>query len=404
MTLVEAPVRTRWMVAYALAMIGVAAGWFGPIQILLPEQAARLAGEGGKESLLALVTAIGAAASLVANPLWGALSDRLGSRRPIFVAGTVVGVGGLLVLSTADTRASMIIGWVLVQIGLNGPLAALAAMIADRVPERQRGTVGALFGVAQIVGVVLGTALAVAVGQGAPGYIAVAVAVPALGVALLVINKEPARVTSASDGVPQMSERSVMKWSVMIRPGSQFAWAWIIRFLLNLVNALVLVYLFYYLSDRVGVSDAATWVLVLTVVNVLFAGIFGFAGGVLSDRWERRKVFVVAAALILAAGTALMALVPVVAVVIVASVLVGAGWGAYVAVDMAVITQVLPDAETRATMLGVANIAGTLPQLLAPVIAAPIVTRLGGYPTLYLLTAAFALLALACLPKLKALS
>ncbi|GIF05350.1 MFS transporter [Actinoplanes siamensis] len=390
MTITEAPVRTRWMAAYALAMIGVAAGWFGPIQILLPEQAARLAGADGKESLLALVTAIGAAASLVANPLWGAISDRMGSRRPIFVAGTVIGVAGLLVLSAAGSRPVMIAGWALVQTGLNGPLAALAAMIGDRVPQRQRGTVGALFGVAQIAGVVLGTALAV-VGPGATGYVAVAVAVPALGAALLLTHREPAHAAG----------RPRARW---VRPGAQFAWAWLIRFLLNLVNALVLVYLFYYLSDQVGVADTATWVLLLTVVNVLFAGVLGFAGGVLSDRWERRRIFVAAAAVILAAGTVLMALVPVAAVVIVASVLVGAGWGAYVAVDLAVLTQVLPDAGTRATMLGVANVAGTLPQLLAPVVAAPVVTRLGGYPVLYLLTAAIALLALACLPRLQALS
>ncbi|WP_328464568.1 MFS transporter [Actinoplanes sp. NBC_00393] len=395
MTLVEAPVRRRWMTAYGLAMVGVAAGWFGPIQILLPEQAARLAGEGGKEALLALVTAWGAAVSMVANPLWGALSDRIGSRRlPIFIAGTVVGVAGLLILAGADSTPGMVLGWVLVQAGLNGPLAALAAMIGDRVPEQQRGTVGALFGVAQIVGVVLGTAVAVAVGQGAPGYVAVAIAVPALGAALLIIHRdEPVAAV----------ERRRIHWAVLMRPGGQFAWAWLIRFLLNLVNALVLVYLFYYLSDRVGVGDAALWVLIVTVVNVLVAGVVGFAGGVLSDRWEKRKVFVAVAAVLLAAGTVLMALIPVVPVVIAASVLVGAGWGAYIAVDMAVITHVLPDAETRATMLGVANIAGTLPQLLAPVLAAPIVTALGGYQTLYLLTAAFALAALAALPRLRAL-
>ncbi|MFC7529518.1 MFS transporter [Actinoplanes sp. GCM10030250] len=390
-----APVRRRWMVAYGLAMVGVAAGWFGPIQILLPEQAARLAGEDGKETLLALVTAWGAAASMVANPLWGALSDRIGSRRlPIFVAGTVVGVAGLLVLAGADTTAIMVSGWVLVQVGLNGPLAALAALIGDRVPEGQRGTVGALFGVAQIVGVVLGTAVAVVVGQGAPGYIAVAIAVPALGAALLIMHRETPVVVSGKQSV---------NWAVLLRPGAQFAWAWLIRFLLNLANALVLVYLFYYLSDRVGVSDAAGWVLILTVVNVLFAGVAGFAGGMLSDRWERRKVFVATGAVILAAGTVLMALFPVVPVVLVASVLVGVGWGAYIAVDMAVLTHVLPDAETRATMLGVANIAGTLPQLLAPVLAAPIVTALGGYRSLYLVTAAFALVALAVLPRLRAL-
>ncbi len=383
------PVRRKWMTAYALAMIGVAAGWFGPIQILLPEQAARLAGDGGKEALLAMVTAWGAAASMVANPLWGALSDRLGSRRPIFLAGTAIGVAGLLTLSSADTTPVMVTGWILVQAGLNGPLAALAAMIGDRVPEQQRGTVGALFGVAQIVGVILGTAVAVAAGDETIGYIAVAVAVPALGATLLIINRESAIVRSPS---------SRLRW-----PGGQFAWAWVIRFLLNLVNALVLVYLLYYLSDRVGVDDAATWVLVLTVVNVLFAGICGFAGGMLSDRWERRKVFVAAGAIILAAGTTLMALVPTVPVALMASMLIGIGWGAYIAVDMAVITQVLPDPETRATMLGVANIAGTLPQLLAPVLAAPIVTMLGGYRTLYLVTAGFALVALALLPRLRSL-
>ncbi|GIF44782.1 MFS transporter [Actinoplanes xinjiangensis] len=389
MTLVEAPVRRSWMIAYALAMIGVAAGWFGPIQILLPEQAARLAGDDGKEALLALVTAWGAAASMVANPLWGAVSDRLGRRRPIFVAGTLVGVAGLLVLSVADTTTLMVIGWVLVQVGLNGPLAALAAMIGDQVPERQRGTVGALFGVAQIIGVILGTAVAVVAGSATPGYVAVAIAVPALGAALLIINREQPVAAV---------RRGRIHW-----PGGQFAWAWVIRFLLNLVNALVLVYLLYYLSDEVGVDDAATWVLIVTVVNVLFAGVFGFAGGVLSDRWERRRVFVAAGAVILAVGTVLMALVPVVPVVLAASVLVGIGWGAYIAVDMAVLTQVLPDPDTRATLLGVANVAGTLPQMLAPVLAAPIVTALGGYRTLYLVTAGFAVLALALLPRLRAI-
>jgi MFS family permease len=378
------------MTAYGLAMVGVAAGWFGPIQILLPEQAARLAGEEGKEALLAFVTAWGAGVSMVVNPLWGALSDRIGSRRrPIFLAGTAVGIAGLLVLAGADTRTTMVLGWCLVQAGLNGPLAALAAMIGDRVPERQRATVGSIFGVAQIVGVVLGTAVAVVVGQGAPGYVAVAIAVPAFGAALLIMHRD--------------TVTTVRRGTFKIRLSGQFAWAWLIRFLLNLSNALVLVYLFYFLSDRVGVADPALWVLILTVVNVLFAGITGGFGGVLSDRWERRRIFVAVAAVVMAAGTTLMAFVPVTTVVIVASVLVGAGWGAYIAVDMAVMTHVLPDAETRATMLGVANVAGTLPQLLAPVIAAPIVTGLGGYPALYLLTGGAALLALAALPRLKAL-
>src|SRR5690606_25178097 len=70
-----------WLVALLLATGGVFAGWFGPIQILLPAQAQHFAGL-DKEALLALVTGIGAVASLIANPLWGLLADRMSLTRP----------------------------------------------------------------------------------------------------------------------------------------------------------------------------------------------------------------------------------------------------------------------------------------------------------------------------------
>ncbi|WJK43543.1 MFS transporter [Solwaraspora sp. WMMA2056] len=442
-------VRTLWITAYVLAMVGVAAGWFGPIQILLPEQAAELATHTtmSKETLLAVVTSYGAAASMLANPVWGIVSDRLrtrwGRRRPILVAGAAVGATGLAVLAVADTVPVMITGWTLVQIGLNGPLAALAAMIGDRVPEEQRGTVGALFGVAQIVGVVVGTAVAVVIGETALGYAALAVAAPALMVSLVLAHREsptshptPRRVTSAEDAstartianIPSAGPTaessaehlgaagqnpvttvaagghgapSTAALQVLLRPGADFGWAWLIRFLLNLVNALVLLYLYYYLADQVGVDDPGTLVLVLTLVNVSIAGGCAAVGGVLSDRWRRRRGFIAAGAGALAAGTALLGLLPYLPAVLVATVFIGAGWGLYVAVDMAVMTQVLPDAGTRAMMLGVANVAASLPQLAAPVLAAPIVTSAGGYPVLHLGTAGVALLALACLPRLR---
>lgn len=444
-------VRTPWVIAYVLAMVGVAAGWFGPIQILLPEQAAVLAANTaiGKETLLAVVTGYGAAASMLANPVWGIVSDRLrtrwGQRRPILVAGAAVGATGLAVLAVAGSAPVMITGWILVQIGLNGPLAALAAMIGDRVPEEQRGTVGALFGVAQIVGVVVGTATAVVIGETALGYAALAVAAPALMASLVLLHREPStvhptseRVDAAEDasaasaiasippavpsvestativaagkgGPPTASTVAAGKGGpsaaavlrVLLRPGAEFGWAWLIRFLLNLVNALILLYLYYYLADRVGVAEPGTLVLVLTLVNVTIAGVCAAVGGVLSDRWRHRRAFIAAGAGALAAGTGTLALLPNLPAVLVATVLVGAGWGLFVAVDMAVMTQVLPDADTRAMMLGVANVAASLPQLAAPVLAAPIVTRLGGYPVLYLIAAAIALLALACLPRLR---
>ena len=67
--------------------------------------------------------------------------------------------------------------------------------------------------------------------------------------------------------------------------------------------------------------------------------------------------------------------------------ILGLGYGWYLGVDQALITQVLPTAVDRARDLGVINIANSMPQVLAPVLAAPFVTQLGGYPLLYIVVA-----------------
>jgi MFS family permease len=396
---VSAGPRRGWIVALVSATVGVAVGWFGPIQILLPAQAAAL-GEGEREALLALVTGAGAAASMVANPLWGALSDRLrarnGSRTPVLLMGLVLGVVGLLVLAAASTPVVMVVGWVLTQVGLNGPFAVLAALIADRVPERRRGVVGSLFGIAQLVGTIVGTALAVALGEGALGYVAVAVAVPLLVLPILLtppgapdVAEEP--VEGEEGGAP--SRRA-------FRVDRTFVAAFGLRFLLNLVSALGLLYLYYFLSERARIEDPGTWVLILTVCYVVVAGAAAGVAGAVSDRRGRRRGVGASAAVVLAGGAVLMAFADDIPLVVAAVVVLGVGYGLFLGVDVAIVTDALPAAGTRATLLGVANIASTLPQVLAPVIAAPIVTGAGGYLALYLAAAVVALLALFTLPFL----
>jgi MFS family permease len=72
---------------------------------------------------------------------------------------------------------------------------------------------------------------------------------------------------------------------------------------------------------------------------------------------------------------------------LVAAVVLGVGFGTYSSVDFALLTQLLPSARDRGKDLGVLNVASSLPQVLAPAIAAPIVTGLGGYTALYLVAA-----------------
>nr|BFF25942.1 hypothetical protein GCM10025732_39070 [Glycomyces mayteni] len=77
---------------------------------------------------------------------------------------------------------------------------------------------------------------------------------------------------------------------------------------------------------------------------------------------------------------------------IVAAAVMGAGFGVYLSVDQALITQVLPAATDRAKDLGIINIASTVPQVLGPALAAPIIAGFGGYAGLYAVAAGVTLL------------
>ena len=61
----------------------------------------------------------------------------------------------------------------------------------------------------------------------------------------------------------------------------------------------------------------------------------------------------------------------------------GGGYGAYMAVDQALITRVLPDALSRAKDLGIMNVGSVGPQAMAPLGASLIIGSLGGYSVLY---------------------
>jgi MFS family permease len=85
----------------------------------------------------------------------------------------------------------------------------------------------------------------------------------------------------------------------------------------------------------------------------------------------------------MAAAAVLLAAWPVWTGAIIAAAVLGLGYGVYASVDQALVTQVLPADADRAKDLGIINIANSAPQVLAPALAAPIVTYLGGYPALF---------------------
>jgi MFS family permease len=121
--------------------------------------------------------------------------------------------------------------------------------------------------------------------------------------------------------------------------------------------------------------------------------------GPLSDRLQRRKPFVLLSSVIQVVAGVLIAAHPSYGVLMVTAALSGMGYGAFLAVDQALATQVLPDAASRGKDLGIMNIASAIPQSLGPLIGALIVSATGGFGTLFVASGLICLLgALAVLP------
>ncbi|WP_326734402.1 MFS transporter [Streptomyces sp. NBC_01022] len=388
-----APVKAVWTVNLSLATLAVFMAFMTPIQILLPLQLEHIDPH-DKNDALSLVTGLGALVAVLANPLAGAWSDRttsrFGRRRPWILGGALAGAAGLSITATQHTVAGVAIGWCLAQAGLNAMLAGVTTPIADRVPIAQRAQVSGWTGIMQSFGLVLGALITTLLITGVrSGYVTLAVLTVALALPFVLCHSEPPLPRALR---PAFDARAFARslW-VSPRRHPDFGWAWLTRFLINLGNALGTLYLFYFLADAVHYGDPGTGVLILTVIYTLCAALTAIPAGVLSDRMGRRKVFVVLCSLVMAAAAVLLSLFHTWPSAIAAAAVLGAGYGIYLAVDQALVTQVLPEATDRAKDLGVINIANSGPQVLAPALASPIITHLGGYTGLYL-TAALVIL------------
>lgn len=401
-----------FMATMALANLGIMLAFFTPIQNLLP-RLSEVAAPDGKEQALAIVTGVGVIGSVIGNPLAGALSDRttsrFGRRRPWMLGGSILGMIGLIIMPSMTTVIGLTLIWLVVQFAVNAAYAGLTASIPDQVPVSQRGVASGWVGFAQTLGVVLGVGLvSFVVTSLTGGSYLTAVLFFVLVLPFVSVLKDPR--LDPGDVRPFHLGSFLKGFWVSPRAYPDFAWAWAARFLVSLGIAMATLYLLYYLTDHLmfGDEEAGQRQTLLLAVYSFGTMLTAVVGGAVSDRSGKRKVFVVVASVIIALGALILAFTPAsqsgYGVTLVAAAVLGAGYGWYLAVDQALITQVLPSAGDRARDLGVINIANSMPQVLAPVLAALFVTALGGYPALYIATAvvvlggAFAVLPIKSVP------
>jgi MFS family permease len=391
---------------YALAYMSIALMLIAPLLVTLALKIRSLVGVEQAPASLALVTGVGGLLSLVGNPLFGRMSDRtssrMGMRRPWMIAGLAGGCLGILVVAVAPSIPVVLAGWCLAQLFFSALQAALVAVLPDQVPVAQRGMVSGVLGVCLPIASVSGTFLVQLFTGNQVSMFLVPCAIGGFFVLLFVVMLDDRRLAPGARQ-PWSLRDFLGSFYFDPRRSPDLAWAFAGRFLFISAYAFLTTYQAYYLIDRIGSADdeVPRQIFIGTLVQSVVLVVASLVGGRLSDRTGRRKVFVVAASTVYGMALFVIAVAGDFNGFLVGMAISGLGFGMYMAVDLALVTDVLPDPDNAAKDLGVFNMANALPYAFAPAIAPAILTVSGGsYGVLYAVAGCCAILgALAILPS-----
>ena len=373
---------------YVIANAAIWAAALAPVLVTLPLRVEELAPDSTSASL-SLILGVGGVVALT-SPALGWLSDgarrRTGSRRPALLGGMVIAFAGALLLAEADAIADLLVGWCVTQVGVNVVIVSLMAVLVDAVPPPRRGVVSGLLGVGPPIGAVMGTWLLEAVSDSPRQLFLAPTVLAAIAVGLFALVLPSAR--------PRPKPEPRLAGPAPATDLQALRWAWLSRLAFFFGVVIIGNYQALFLIDDLGrpPDDVPRLMAVATLLNTTFVIAASLITGRGTDRIGRRKPFLLGAGLTFAVGATVLVTADSYALFLVAVSINGLALGAYAAVDLALITDLLRSREgVAAKDLGVFKLANALPQVLAPAVAS--VALIQGYPALFAVAAACAVLA-----------
>lgn len=369
------PVKPLFVAAYLLAQLFFFIALLGPAIVTIQVKAISMfpGDNTAQTNAISQIAGLGALGAVFANVIFGQISDRTtwswGRRRPWLVIGILGMTVGLVMMGLFNTVPLVAAGWLIAQIGANATLAPFVAVISDQISKTQRARVSSWISIAQNLAVLIATYLADAL-QTNLKLLFIGPTIPAILFMVwfaFVLPDKRMPVRPPRFGFVEMLR------TFWVNPIAHpdYALAWWGRFLITFATYAFTTYRLMYLIHRVDLTQAeATRVVTISVlIYTIVLMSASFVGGWLSDMFHRRKVFVMLASVLFGIGTALLAHTTTVGMFYCVEAIMGLAYGIYVAVDLALVVDVLPNPDNAGKDLGVFNIANALPQSLAPYIA-----------------------------------
>jgi MFS-type transporter involved in bile tolerance (Atg22 family) len=336
-----------------------------------------------KEIALSMLAFAGALVAMAVQPVVAAISDytitRWGRRKPYIFIGTLLDVVFLAGLAFSNTFLMVLAFLILLQFSSNFAQGPFQGYVPDLVPASQVGLASGLMGLMIILGNFTGLAavgLAIAALHDYRWSLA-AIAVLELSTMLatvLTVREPRAIVPPKRAGSIGDSVRSTVRDVLSHR---SFVWLLGSRFFFLLgVSTLTRLALFY-MQDSIGltVEQASLAAVVAGGIILVFNGVSVFPSGRLADRFGRKPMIYAASAIAFAGmlplvfaqrdpaltlsialpggGSPLEIVYPVAGLAVI---LVGVGFGTFIAVDWALMTDIIPK-ETTGRYMGISNVA-----------------------------------------------
>lgn len=373
---------------------------FNGIQsILLPAQVQAI-DPVNKVGNLAVIAVVVALVAMAGVPAGGALSDRtrsrFGRRAPWLAVSSVIAGALAIALQFPTNLVVLTVVMGALVLVANFYAGALIAVMPDRIPVARRGLASAVIGITTPIGILVGVNVASHSTQSA-SYTFIGIGLVVATAIFLFGAREQSSLT-----LPEVEKRPKAGFAAETAAffhafrARDFTLAFASRFGLFLAYFTVSGYGFYIFQDYIGaknlpggdVANAVSTALSITIVGwIIVASIVG----PLADKLDRRKLFVGISAIGLAVSLIIPLIWPTWTGMLVYSFFVGASIGTYFAVDLAIMSMVLPNNTSAGRDFGLLNAATGLPTVLSPAIAGLLISFLGGYPALFIFGALCAL-------------
>lgn len=346
---------------------GIQLVWGAILAVSLQARSVELARDGGIQAY-AFIAALGAAVGASVQVLIGPISDRMlarvGSRAILYLAGSLGASVALVWFFFARTFFELVAAFLLLQVTFNVATGPYQAIIPDYVPPRHAGQSSAWMAIATFTGNSAGLLIA--------GFLRSAATIATMLCFAVLFS---CSVTFAH--VRKLTVRSSR--AARLHIDDAFKTLLASRGFINVGFYTLMGFLFFYVRDSLRVPDVRLHTAALFLIFTLC----GVAGAALAarptDTYDKRLVVSVAN-IVIVFSFLLLAFAQSVWTAGIAAAIAGVAYGAFFTADWSIACALLPE-DSMGSAMGVWNVATAVPQIIAPVLTAPLVLYLDAVQT-----------------------